>query len=207
MLGEESLLLWLTEQSESYPSPLDAWREAAQLESRPFLAAAAQRAIWLSRLMHGAQLVYNHLIERDLWSTNRARARELQLTGSTFSGRVAQWAKHLRQDRRHLQRDATWFTTWRPLLTANVPRATIAFIADWTRLVHRDPQQALSQQASDLVQRREIDLKGASSRLHGLDPQRLLGFRGAAGAEALSFRWAITARIADDIRAGLARRS
>ena len=212
ILGHESLLYWLAElQSETaakIKTPIEAWCDAAKASDRTFLIESTERARWLSELMNGAQLLYNHLIERDLVGKFPERAEELGLTGSTFSEEVSRWSDRILQNCDWFsQRNDSWFWSWRPFTLAAIPASTVKFISNWSRLVRLSPDKAMSDDAQAIVLHREVHLKGRASRLSGLDPAQLKAFRGAAGAGALNFRWAITKQIAKDIRDGLSTAS
>ena len=206
-MGRDSFLRWMIDNPESAADgPQACWDTAAGSRCCPEnLYQTCTRARWFSALMHGAQLVYNKLIEKRVVADAPDVARELDLNGLVYVDAIQRWIADEAGTLGRMSLDEFW--DW-PVLHAALPVGdrrhglTRSFVRRWYELVGRSPKRALGKAAGELVSKRETLLKPGRSRLTGAKEQ-LEVFKGQAGAGALDFRFAVTANLASDIAGGL----
>ncbi len=153
-----------------------------------------------SLVIHGAAILYNLMLARKSKRENWIEEYEIQ-QGQWVSAVQDRWPA-LKQW--YGQRVEFWD---QPFLGEAIPRLTVAFVEDWLSLVFEGGRlRALrgNEEAHKLIQRREVFLKGARSRLE--NPRALKAWTGASGTTRLSFRWANVKIIIADILEGLQRR-
>jgi hypothetical protein len=176
------------------------WQHPAAGEAPAMVRQMLNHARTFSELMHGASLTYNLML---------ARAVPNEEWTAQYSDKISTWSAAI-------ERDAGRFSEWRltDLLRALPPRTAVreptrVFVEKWQMLVcaaAADETPMLSLADDSRVQRlirdREAVLKGPEARLS--HRRALERFRGAAGADQLSFRWSNVLLIARDINTGLA---
>jgi hypothetical protein len=176
------------------------WHHPGAEEAPAAVREMLNYARTFSELMHGASLTYNLLLARDVPNEEWIAQYEERL--STWSAVI--------------EADMTRFSDWRliNLLRALPPRTIVrertrAFVEDWRARVcaagaSHTPLASLpdGQGVRRLIREREAVLKGSEARLS--NRRALERWRGAAGADQLSFRWPNVLVITRDINTGLA---
>lgn len=194
------------------PEALDAeapWDVPALLDLSPALREQLHHAGLFAVLLHGAALLYNHMlakaVENDRWI--RRYERRLDEWTAEVAGRerdVREW--ELPRLWRLLEgggRDAASS----PLNgggRAKLPFPTTAFVKSWVEIVRsRGPEGALREGsgARRLIRDREARLKRGRARLQSRRHLELFG--GNAGSRRLDFRWRSARRILQDVFDGL----
>ncbi len=161
-----------------------------------------------TQTMHGAALLYNHLLQQ-----KRAREKENGAVETRYDwpALLADWAARVRQRWTELKgwydrREEFWQLM--PIATAQVPRPTQMFVRQWCRLVYEEPGPETltgSKIARQLIVEREIRLKGKRARLS--NPRALERWGGASGDRQIDYRWLPTVRdIVRDIVVGCQRK-
>lgn len=168
----------------------------------PDLQVAVAHARNFSETIYGAALLYNLMLAE-------ARAQDDE-SGWVEEYRTAlvEWAAEIDARRDELTvwaRDPDAFEACLPLQGARVPYRTRLFVRAWlsvildpvrTRNIADDPV------ARSLIADREVQLKGARSRLQNRRALEL--WMGAAGAYRLTYRWPIARTFLNEMVAGLA---
>lgn len=159
----------------------------------PETAEVVHHAHMFSAIMHGAALLYNLLLAeavRDRRTAGDTLVIDEDLT-THYRDELAAWAQCM--DEPALAR-TNWDRVefWELVLGANprVPTGTRRFVDLWRRAVERHGMDGVvdDRGARELVRRRELSMKGGLARLH--NPRALERWTGAAGSDALDFRWA-----------------
>ncbi len=182
------------------------WDDPGAVAAPPRAARLLELAQGFSVVMHGAQLLYNLLLAqacaaRDVGPQEHGSGVSLV---EHYRGRVAAWGERA---------TSPVATSWSlaPLLDtladASDVRLAVApalrrFVDDWSATVRTtDPTRiADSTEARAIVAARER-AKGAKARLDSA--ARLAAWSGAAGSEAMAFRWRTVRRMLLDIHEGL----
>ncbi|MEJ1089047.1 DUF6361 family protein [Microbacterium sp. Mu-80] len=177
------------------------WSDAAAQTAPKRAALVLRHAEDFSTVMHGAQLLYNYLLAVD---ADRLGAREESLA-DTYREQFELWAMTVTERTRAWRFDDLHTVLRRehdgPVVIA--PGAQ-AFVRAWSSLVQSYPARALVDlpEAQQLIRHRER-IKGAKMRLG--NAKRLAAWSGAAGSEALTYRWNNVRRIMADLHDGLQR--
>ena len=194
-LQSGTLLAALISEPESFVSAYEPW---ALAETLPASTPQAVRdhlhhAEMFSRTIHGAQLLYNLMVneaaERDDWIVEfRERlSRWTDLIEERWAD-VREWGE---------QRPAFWATVRQgnPRLTLPAKR----FVDSWIDLVIANEPRFLAdlQQARELFDRRELAIKRRLARLH--NRSAIEAWLGASGADQLFFRWPTVRTLLGDI--------
>lgn len=158
-----------------------------------------------STAMHGASLLYNLMLAEEYEQHIPEDRRRHDDPAQRYREALVDWA-----GRADSARIADWDigSLWQWIYgtaKAVIAPASEKFISEWVQLVRTTgPEQIADDKAArKLVRERERRQKGAMARLG--NPKRLNAWSGAAGAGALTFRWATVRDIVLDIHAGLAR--
>jgi len=148
--------------------------------------------------MYGAALLYNLMLTESLPPSDDLEERLQQRRAA-----ITEWCTELAARADGIQNwDHGGF--WQLAKgSANVRASTERFVEDWWKLTPwRDPQLAMSSpEARELIRAREAALKRSRARLGNQRAIEL--WNGAAGLSRLSYRWAVTTRMVNDIHAGL----
>ena len=158
-----------------------------------------------STAMHGASLLYNLLLAEEYKRHIPEDRRRHDEPTERYRAALAGWA-----DRADSARIVDWDIGGLWSWLCGTAKTVIApgsekFISDWVQIIRViGPANVVDDEAArKLVRDRERRQKGALARLG--NPKRLNAWSGAAGAGALTFRWATVRDIVLDIHAGLAR--
>jgi len=138
------------------------------------LISFAQR---FSETMHGAALLYNHML---------AVAREDEEREGNYRAALDAWSA---ADAVAPRDETPMGGLWEQLaqLNSRHRRATREFVEEWFRLSDEPDRIAENRQAQTLIREREREVKHRQARLSY--DAALETWRGAAGAAQLSFRW------------------
>lgn len=199
--GEQSLLAFL---AEGVIPPIDApalWDEPRLTRAPAHIARDVLLARTLSKITHGANLLYNYLVAQRY---ERAGHTTVDNPVTKYEERLDSWADSLEQfgDSR---------PSWQDIRTRAADRnAKILgnssldhFAATWFSIVaHSDPRAVWrSADAQSLVQARETSIKKLQSRF--TNPTMLGRWGGSSGANAFEFRWSQAKQLLNDVGAGL----
>lgn len=159
------------------------------------LMEQVEHARCFSEMMHGAQLLYNHLLalKKDHVSDFEAWLDEWAEIIEGRSDAFARWDKA-----------RFWeLVRMRNPRLGHPGQLTTLFISEWWRLVeqHGACGIAKSKAAHRLIEGREVQLKKGLARL--TNQSALNRWQGSSGTGQMDFRWAITRRLLADIFAGL----
>ncbi|MDA8620797.1 DUF6361 family protein [Planctomycetota bacterium] len=154
--------------------------------------------------MHGAALLYNRMLAERLGPSSHLEPEEcVERYGRElvrWSDDVATWrGAGSSWDRREF-----WRLT--QVINPRVPPQTRAFCEAWLERVlgAQSPLDLMDEGfARQLVERREVRLKGHRSRLR--NREQLERWGGRSGAGRLDYRWGITQRLVRDVQEGLGR--
>jgi len=193
--NKDSLLAWLLDREDVDLEAPFPWESAAVRELPAAIHSELVHARCFAELIHGAMLLYNHMLATE------ARIEELI---ALYEEDLASWEEDL-QANPHL-------TSWTPeAFWANaeghmvpIPFRTKKFASEWFELVlqAKHPSQlAETPSARELVRQRERSLKGPKARLG--NPRRLELWGGASFAARLNYRWPVVKDLLRDIRQGL----
>lgn len=156
------------------------------------MRAALHHAQCFAEVMHGAALLYNHMLavkgKRDSIDAYRQRIEDWRDELAARGSQLAEW-----------KLPEFW---QRARAVANVTDPTMQFVNNWIELrlwEQRDPTGNAAAQA--LVAHRERRLKGGRARLE--NPRALELWNGASGTERLVYRWHVARRLLTDIVQGL----
>jgi hypothetical protein len=168
-------------------------------------AGLLRNAEAFSTAMHGASLLYNLLLAEEYERYIPAERRKHHGAVDQYRDELAAWA--VRADQARI---ADWEigSLWRWVFgaaKAPVAPGSERFISDWVAHIQGNGPHAIAVDsvARKIVSDRERRQKGALARLG--NPKRLSAWSGAAGAGALTFRWATVRGLVLDIHAGLGR--
>jgi hypothetical protein len=193
-----SLLAFLVD-SGTLDEPTDFAWQLPQHDALPArLRVEVEHARCFSEVMHGAALLYNLLLARDVPSPKWVQEYEAQL--HTWAGMMLDRAPAFRA----WSRPAFW-----ELATSGAGRiatATRHFVDAWIDLALGVPGAAALRNSPDaqrLIVERERLLKRSLARLG--NRAALERFSGAAGSAQLDFRWRAAQRILRDLLAGQGR--
>ncbi len=181
------------------------WSDPAVQGMEGEAAALLRNAEAFSTAMHGAALLYNLQLAEEYERVVPEDRRKFPAAVDQYRGALGEWAERVEQA--HIdQWDVGDLWRW----VYGKAKATIApgserFISDWVAHIQGVGPRVIADDtvARDLVRERERRQKRALARLG--NPKRLSAWSGAAGAGALTFRWATVRDIALDIHAGLGR--
>ena len=194
---KKSLLAFLVTTSD----PTDvryAWMHPKWAEFSDEHKQIVQYARNFSDVMHGASLLYNLMLSEKRHNNDWIEK---------YTQKVVVWADHVGE---HFSEIAQWdlIDFWRIVYEQNqhINYLTRRFIDNWIGIV-RDrgdvPDLLINEQARRLIYQREVRIKGKRSRLKN---ERMLDqWLGAAGENAMDFRWRVTQRLLKDIFGGLKR--
>lgn len=190
----QSLMAYLVREHVEVDSVPFAWELADDLPAH--LAMQVLHGRNFSESMHGAQLLYNLILaeQRD-WPDKIDRYR---IDLSDWWQGLSLRTEELQEWNRH--------EFWRIVYQSN-PRISSrarTFIRSWAELVTTAPDLksiADSKSARQLVENREVQLKGGLARVRSERAREL--WNGAAGAAQLDLRWSSARRIVADILTGL----
>jgi hypothetical protein len=194
-----SLLAQLATETPSLEGIAYPWGLPAVLDLRREHREQLLHAHNFSQTIHGAALLYNLLL---------ADALHDDAAIDKYESQVASWQHSCLARPDEL---SSWDigTLWH-LMEGGAARVTAATRLFVERFLERvrvllQPGEcaglASDENARDLVRRREWQVKGQRARLR--NRQLLESWRGAAGAEQLTYRWFVVSRIITDIRLGL----
>jgi hypothetical protein len=167
---------------------------AAELESE--LDERLRYAHIFSDLMHGAQLLYGHMLSEFI-SVNGAT--------EAYGDRLTEWeaARGRLVDRLDgVSRERFWDIA--RLGNPRVPLPSQRFVGRWWSLVvEEDVQIVQSRAARTLVTERERLLKRGLARLDPMNRRARELWGGVAGLNQLDYRWSTVRQLVSDIHAGL----
>lgn len=184
-----SMLAWLLARGDR--SDVDyIWQHPAAGEFPPALAIAVDHGRRLHTAMHGAALLYNLMLAQ------KAEADDLV---DGYRDELAKW----RDDLEDTGTCSGWDRTalW-SFLRANNPRISIgtqAFVTSWLDSIEGGGQIEDRDHTRALIRERELQLKGARSRLS--NPAALDNWSGGSGLARLDYRWSVARRLLADINA------
>lgn len=184
-----SLLAWLVHHEPTgtvdYPWHLSNLHEApAALQDRVDHARRFHTAI------HGAALLYNLLVARK-------RADEARV--AQYEAALAEWREELATSRALEGWDRA---AWWAVVHERNPRLRLQtrhFVDEWLTTITRDPHVEHSLAAAQLIQSRELRLKGSRARL--THQSALDRWNGGSGLVRLDYRWGTTQRHLQDLYA------
>jgi hypothetical protein len=148
-----------------------------------------------SEAIHGAALLYNLMLAQKQQSSELA---------ATFEEDLRDWATRMSEDAVFDNWDRA--DLWGMLYEANprLPHTTRRFIDRWIHIADTKARNLSEHSAARrLIHDRERRLKGGLARLD--NPRALEQWSGHSGLGRLDYRWNVTARLLDDIYAGLSR--
>lgn len=190
----QSLLAYLVREHVDVEGISLAWDLSAELPEK--LRSQVEHGRNFSETVHGAQLLYNLILaEQRAWQEQIDKYREE--LGSWRQRIAARMAALQAWDRREF---------WRIVYQGN-PRVSSrarSFVNGWIDLAIAPGDAAAmidSRAARQLVEHREVQLKGGLARVRNQRARELWG--GEAGAAQLDLRWRSAQRIVSDILAGL----
>ncbi|UXN24513.1 DUF6361 family protein [Curtobacterium flaccumfaciens] len=189
------------------PSPwADPATDGLPAEARDLLRLAATFSI----MNHGAALLYNLMLaeERAEIITSESGASDPDGTDAAvtdYRDALTEWA---------LEADAAEVTAWDTTAlwawlatnsTARIAGPTRGYVDQWTKHLRDTDLASIADDdtARGMVRARERSQKRGLARLG--NPDRLRGWTGASGSNALTYRWQTVRNIVIDIREGLAR--
>ncbi|WP_026378312.1 DUF6361 family protein [Agromyces italicus] len=181
------------------------WADPAAQSIEGEAAVLLRNAEAFSTAMHGAALLYNLQLAEEHERVVPEDRRRFTAPVDQYRRELAEWADRVEQARID-QWDIGDLWRW----VYGTAKGTIApgserFISEWVSHIQGVDPRVIADDtvARDLVRERERRQKRALARLG--NPKRLSAWSGAAGAGALTFRWATVRDIALDIHAGLGR--
>jgi len=152
-----------------------------------------QHAQNFSEIIHGAALLYNHLLAKA--SDNEERIIE-------YNKKFTEWVMLIQSRKETLQQwDIEKFWEIAYSVNLRIPRPTKTFIDTWFNFVLNkdDPQKLLDNyQTESFIRDRERFLKKGQARL--LNQRALELWGGAAGTNRLDYRWSTVQTIVTDIQ-------
>lgn len=184
-----SMLAWLLARGDR--SDVDyIWQHPASGEFPPALAIAVDHGRRLHTAMYGAALLYNLML------AEKAEADDLV---DGYRDELAGWRDELDEagNRSGWDRAALW-----SFLRENNPRISIgtqAFVNSWLDGLGGGGQVEERDRTRTLIRDRELQLKGARSRLS--NPAALDNWSGGSGLARLDYRWSVARRLLADINA------
>ena len=172
----QTLLATLVERSRPWEPTDFPWElrlDDATAEQRRIVAFARR----VSQTMHGAALLYNHML---------AVATGSEDLEEEYRNKLEAWAvSEAREDRSATPLPELWVLL--DELGCNFTPKTRTFIEAWFQLT-ADPREGCAGDAArELIRGREWDVKGPKARL--ISDAARETWRGAAGAQQLSYRW------------------
>lgn len=185
-----TLLAWLVEHAGRSDSAY-VWDHPEYARFPSETRHELDHARMLSAVMQGAALLYNLLL---------AHRRSWEEKVGEFEQRLADWARTLRTEAGDDPRSWAIADFWRVIerTPAVVTLPTRAFVEDWTRLVREERDLAYSDEARELIRRRERQVKGpGGARLHSEAALHLWG--GDAGTARMNYRWNVAQRFVNDL--------
>jgi hypothetical protein len=194
-----SLLAFLARRGQ--PVDVDfAWMHPQFAELSAEVRGALDHARLLAETMHGAAWLYNVLL-----SEERAKTTGDSEPVEHFRSKLAEWTEELGERRAAIaawDRKAFWALIRGQ---ARVAGATERFVEAWQRLApwEKTDGGAGDKSARELVRQREMQLKGARSRL--ANPRALELWGGESGTARLEYRWSAASRLLGDIHSALGR--
>ena len=151
-----------------------------------------------SLIVHGAALLYNHMLALEAGRAEREQE---------YRAELGNWAHEVEANRARFEPWAEELDSlWRLVNDLN-PRAPgpleRRFVEDWIGLaLRRHPAAVITDdQARELIADREYRLKRSNARLGNRSALEAWG--GASGTGRLDFRWSLVKRLVGDIRDGL----
>ena len=170
-----------------------AWEHPDFARLDPVHQSQLQHARYFSLVMNGAAILYNLMLAEKAGQAGRAEehaARLAEWAGRSEAAAVERWSL-----------PEFWDVVWNQghTITARTQR----FVEVWTAEVLADPAViATRKSARDLVESREVRLKGPRSRFRS---QRALDqWGGSSAVEPLGFRWRSARTYLKDLHAALA---
>lgn len=145
--------------------------------------------------LHGAALLYNLMLAQALPNEDQI---------AFYEGSLAEWGD-LIEARMQALRSWDQARFWQHAEPAGHNVLRNGFIQRWFDLALQPGAAAAikdSAAARKLIDEREVQLKGARSRLH--NERALALWNGSSGADKLAYRWSMTQTILADIQQGLA---
>jgi hypothetical protein len=186
----------LVERPTSVSGVAQPWLHSIAAELAPQLDERLRYAHLFSDLMHGAQLLYGHMLG-ELISVNGG--------AEPYGDRLAEWetARSRLVDRLNgLSRERFWDVVRSG--NPRVPPPSQRFVSRWWRLVTEEGVQIVqSQAARTLVSERERLLKRGLARLDPANGRARELWGGVAGLNQLDYRWSTVRQLVSDIHAGL----
>jgi len=188
-----TFLAFLADQGDFSKSVQFPWEhpQIGELSSRS--RKSLQHAQNFSEIIHGAALLYNHLL---------AKASEHEEKILEYNKKFTEWGELIQTRQEFLNRwdlDDFWQTAYS--VNSRIPRPTNIFINTWFDLALNtdEPQQLLKNyQAENFIRDRERFLKRGQARLFNQRALELWG--GAAGTTRLAYRWNTVRTILADIQ-------
>jgi len=188
-----TFLAFLVDQGKSSKSVQFPWEhpQVGELSSR--YRKQLQHAQNFSETIHGAALLYNHLL---------AKASDSEEKNIEYNKKFTVWAM-LIQSRKETLRQWDLKEFWKIVYSVNlrIPRPTKIFIDTWFDFVFKidDLQKLLdNHQTESFIRDRERFLKKGQARLFNQRALELWG--GAAGTNRLDYRWSTVQTIVTDIQ-------
>jgi hypothetical protein len=199
MTNRDSLLGFLVDRGKPVDKVPFVWEHPQYHEFPEQVRSDLEHARCLSETMHGAALLYNHML-------GKIAPGKLAENAEKYREALASWAADMKQRRSAHERwsiDSLW-----DLLAsrhAHIPFNTRAFVSSWVMLVLGSDLEHIAdnERAQRLVREREISLKRGRARL--VNPRSLELWSGASGSAQLNYRWPGTEIIVNDILTGLTR--
>lgn len=205
---EHSLVTWLLESEEWVSGAPHSW-DYPEADSFPKETAYAMLlGRDLDRLVHGARILYNWLCATA--SPPGARRDELLLR---YEVDLASWKDELKAhglpSAKRIGEMAEWSRRKTDGSTGTTAyyriSSTMTFLTAWRDTAAKRKHLLASDEAADLLRRREKALKPGRARL--TDPTLLSDWQGDSGYRRFDYNWSIAARLLSDVHEGLGSRT
>ncbi len=188
-----TLLAFLTDEGRPCKKVKFPWEHPQVDELSHLLRGRITHAKNFSETIHGAALLYNHML---------AEASEAEETAADYKQKFTAWIEMVESRKEHLMHwniDEFWQLAY--AINTRIPNPTKSFIDTWLNLAlhSTDPSGLLDDKfARNLIRTRERTLKRGQARL--FNPAALKQWRGAAGTARLDYRWGTVQTIIRDIQ-------
>jgi hypothetical protein len=175
--------------------PVDfPWDHPAASNTPAALSELLHHARCFSELLQGASTLYNVMLAEAATAPGRAEARDRHHAAfATWGAKASERSDVLRVWNRP--------QFWQIVLRRNprIPMPTRSFVEQWCDLAIAVPGPSLRDdpRARELIDQRELYLKGPKARLHHREYLELWG--GDSGSAQLEYRWGIAQTLLNDI--------
>jgi hypothetical protein len=189
----QSLLAYIMSTADEPTDVAAPWEHPLAAEAPADLIELIEHARCFSLAMHGSALLYNLMLSEAIGNMDRAEEYRADLVA---------WAAAVENDLPRLLRWDRHVRFWDLARLPNVGKRAL-FVQRWLDLVLSEGSAAQlpeSRTATDLVRRREWEMKGSRARLQNRSALHAWG--GSSFAARLDYRWRVTQRIVNDVIEG-----